>query len=94
MVRGLLLNLVLVIFNLIPIPPLDGSHVMKYLLPASWSLRYQQVSRYGIIILVALMWLTPGALETMLYPAFKTAAWTIDHMDGSTLPATAQWLSR
>ncbi len=30
MVRGLLLNLVLIVFNLIPIPPLDGSHVMKY----------------------------------------------------------------
>jgi Zn-dependent protease len=94
MVRGLLLNLVLVVFNLIPIPPLDGSHVMKYLLPAGWSLRYQQLSRYGIVILIAIMWLAPGALETILYPAFRTAAWTIDRLDASTLPATAQWLAR
>jgi Zn-dependent protease len=94
MVRGLLLNLVLVVFNLIPIPPLDGSHVMKYLLPAGWSLRYQQISRYGIVILIAIMWLAPGALETILYPAIKTASWTIDRLDSSTLPATAQWLAR
>jgi len=37
---GVNLNMVLIAFNLLPIPPLDGSHVMKYLLPASWALRY------------------------------------------------------
>ena len=94
MVRGLVLNLVLIVFNLIPIPPLDGSHVMKYLLPAAWSLRYQQVSRYGIIILVAMMWLIPGALTTVLSPALDTAAWTISLLDGSKLPSTAAWLAR
>jgi Zn-dependent protease len=51
MFDALRLNLVLLAFNLIPIPPLDGSHVMKYLLPPSWSLRYQQLGRYGIVIL-------------------------------------------
>ena len=34
-VHGVRLNLLLIAFNLIPIPPLDGSHVMKYLLPPS-----------------------------------------------------------
>jgi Zn-dependent protease len=54
-VRGVLFNLILAIFNLLPIPPLDGSHVMKYLLPPAWSLRYQQLGRYGILILLVLL---------------------------------------
>ena len=94
MVRGLMLNLILIVFNLIPIPPLDGSHVMKHLLPATWSVRYQQISRYGIIILVALMWLTPNALSTLLSPAITTADWTIYQLRGSFLPSTVQWLAR
>src|SRR5947209_14163916 len=37
---GIMINLVLASFNLIPIPPLDGSHVVKYLLPPAWGLAY------------------------------------------------------
>jgi Zn-dependent protease len=94
MVRGLLLNLVLIVFNLIPIPPLDGSHVMKYLLPAAWSLRYQQVSRYGILVLIVLMFVTPQALTIVMTPAFATFQWTMDQLSGSILPSTRQWLAR
>ncbi len=60
MVQGILFNLVLAIFNLLPIPPLDGSHVMKYLLPPAWALRYQQVGRYGIFLLLILFWTGAG----------------------------------
>lgn len=52
---GVLINLLLAIFNLLPIPPLDGSHVMKYLLPPAWALRYQQIGMYGIIIIMILL---------------------------------------
>lgn len=52
---GILFNLILVFFNLLPIPPLDGSHVFKYLLPPGWRLRYQEVGRYGLLILVLLL---------------------------------------
>ncbi|HMF87871.1 MAG TPA: site-2 protease family protein, partial [Gemmatimonadaceae bacterium] len=38
LVFGVFLNWILIVFNLLPIPPLDGSHVMKYLLPPAWSL--------------------------------------------------------
>jgi len=94
MVQGILLNLVLIAFNLIPIPPLDGSHVMKYLLPAAWSFRYQQLSRYGIIILVALMWLDPRPLQFWLTPAFALAGWLLGYVDGMMLPSTQHWLVR
>ena len=60
MVQGILFNLVLAVFNLLPIPPLDGSHVLKWVLPPAWSLRYQQLGRYGIVILLVLLWTDIG----------------------------------
>src|SRR5215212_5753280 len=66
---GIQLNVALAAFNLIPLPPLDGSHVMKYLLPPEWSLSSQRLARYGIVLLFLLisfgrpllmLWFTPG----------------------------------
>jgi Zn-dependent protease len=93
MTEGILLNLILILFNLIPIPPLDGSHVMKYLLPARWSFRYQQVSRYGIVVLIALMWFSPKPLEIWLAPAIDTTDWVLGALSGSMLPSTHHFLS-
>lgn len=56
MFMGVAFNLVLAMFNLIPIPPLDGSHVMKWLLPPAWSLRYQAFGKYGILFLLVLLY--------------------------------------
>ena len=52
---GILFNLILVLFNLLPIPPLDGSHVVKHLLPPRLSASYERVGRYGMIILILLL---------------------------------------
>lgn len=52
---GVMCNLVLGFFNLLPIPPLDGSHVFKYLLPPTWSLQYQRLGFYGLFILVLML---------------------------------------
>lgn len=60
-ITGIVFNLILAMFNLLPIPPLDGSHVMKYLLPPAWAIRYQQVGMYGIFILMILMMTRVGA---------------------------------
>jgi Zn-dependent protease len=92
MILGVQLNAILIAFNLIPIPPLDGSHVMKYLLPPSWSLRYVQFGRMGVGILIAVMYLAPGALNFWLSPALRAAYATIDALSGSILPSTPQWL--
>jgi Zn-dependent protease len=52
---GVLFNLVLAFFNLLPVPPLDGSHVFKYLLPPAWAIRYQQIGFLGIFLLLLLL---------------------------------------
>src|SRR5262245_38139131 len=51
---ALLTNISLAVFNLIPIPPLDGSHVLYTLLPESLKDTYSQLSQYGFILLIAL----------------------------------------
>jgi Zn-dependent protease len=64
---SVLINIELLFFNLIPIPPLDGSHVMKYLLPPAWAIQYQRIGFFGIVIILLLLqtrflgvWLGPG----------------------------------
>jgi len=52
---GVKINIVLAMFNLIPIPPLDGSHVLAYLLPYPLSIKYQQLARYGTVIILFLI---------------------------------------
>jgi Zn-dependent protease len=52
---GVRINIILAMFNLIPIPPLDGSHVLAYLLPYPLSVKYQQFARYGIVIILLLI---------------------------------------
>jgi Zn-dependent protease len=92
MIIGVQLNMVLIAFNLIPIPPLDGSHVMKYLLPASLSFRYMQVSRYGIIVLVLLLYVAPGVLQTWMNPALYAGEKMVDTFDHFRLPSSRQWV--
>lgn len=52
---GVQINFILMLFNLIPIPPLDGSHVMYHLLPPQLGLKYRQLGQYGMLILFALL---------------------------------------
>ena len=69
--RVALLNIVLAMFNLIPIPPLDGSHLFKYLLPLGLRGPYEKLGRSGagfIILILAIN--VPGVwniFRTMFY---------------------------
>ena len=54
---GVTINVILMLFNLLPIPPLDGSHVFYYLLPPAWGARYRELNRYGMLILFGVLFL-------------------------------------
>jgi len=66
---GMAMNVLLAFFNLIPIPPLDGSHVFYHLLPSQLGLQYRRLYRLGYLPVMALVFLVPGALNTLLWPA-------------------------
>jgi len=64
---GVQLNVLLAIFNLVPLPPLDGSHVVEWALPDGMGHRYMRaIAPYGGFILLALV--MTGALFTVLSP--------------------------
>jgi len=65
---GVFINLILAFFNLIPIPPLDGSHVLYHFLPRGWRATYQQAGRYGMLVLMALVFLYPPFFNAILWP--------------------------
>ena len=66
---GMLANLMLAFFNLIPIPPLDGSHVFYHLLPPEAGMRYRQIARFGFLPIMAVSFFIPGVLGVFLWPA-------------------------
>ncbi len=63
---GVLINLILAFFNLIPIPPLDGSHVVYHLLPKPIGDRYRELGRYGLLALVVLFVFAPDFIWVLV----------------------------
>lgn len=69
---AIMANLVLAVFNLLPIPPLDGSRVMMGLLPYNLGVEYAKVEPYGFMIIFALLWM--GAINTVIWPVVISLA--------------------
>jgi len=65
---GIVINLVLATFNLIPIPPLDGSHVLCHALPERWALRFRRAGRYGLLVIMGILFLAPGVFDFLMWP--------------------------
>ena len=67
LVFGVMLNFTLAVFNLVPIPPLDGSHLLYHALPPAWGARYRRLGRFGFA-LIFLLFLVPGLWNVVLWP--------------------------
>ena len=70
MVHGIWLNLILCFFNLIPIPPLDGSHLLYHALPPRAGSWYRGLQRFGYLPLFALLFLFRPVMGILLAPAY------------------------
>ena len=74
---GILINLILAYVNLLPVPPLDGSHVLYHLLPRALAKHYRAGARYGVTFLFLTMIAFPGAVSVVLAPVFVLYQWIL-----------------
>ena len=66
---GIQINGVLMLLNLLPLPPLDGGRIAVSLLPPAMAYRFSQIERFGLLILLALLF--TGVLDGILRPLLK-----------------------
>lgn len=85
MAMGIFLNVLLAFFNLIPIPPLDGSHLLYHVLPPAWGARYRQLGRFGFMVLMV-TFLIPGLWQVLLWPVGLVTSIAHAAIGGYTLP--------
>ena len=71
LIASVWINLVLCIFNFLPIPPLDGSRILMGLLPNNLALSYMRVERFGFIIIIVLAF--SGLLSKVIVPIISFA---------------------
>jgi Zn-dependent protease len=73
---GIFINILLMVFNLLPIPPLDGFTILLGLLPAELALQLAPLRQYGFIVLMGVIFLLPligiDVFGTIFYPVLET----------------------
>jgi len=77
---GIFFNLLLAIFNMIPIPPLDGSVMIRTILPRRYLNQYDQLEVYGIFIVFALMF--AGLFNFVILPALMFCLGLLSDLSG------------
>jgi Zn-dependent protease len=75
---GINVNAVLMLLNLLPIPPLDGGRITVSLLPPGLAWRFARIERFGFPLLLALMFL--GGLDLILTPMLRTFLFFIKNL--------------
>ena len=71
LIASVWINLVLCIFNFLPIPPLDGGRILTGLLPEDLARTYASFERYGFIVILLLAF--SGVLGTVIFPVIRFA---------------------
>jgi len=69
LIRGVQINVGLAIFNLLPIPPLDGSGILAGLLPRDMAYQFEKLQPYGFILLLILI--LSGAVTYLILPPIR-----------------------
>lgn len=77
----IVINLFIGLFNLLPIPPFDGSHIVEGALPRRWAVAYEKLRPYGMVLffgLIAIAWAFPGfdVIQRLIGPPLE---WTLGH---------------
>lgn len=85
---GIWINILLGWFNLMPIPPLDGSHILYSILPAPLANQYAQIGRFGMIIVIVL--LATGVLWKVVGPLLTSSVTFIVNL--FHIPFIPAWL--
>ena len=65
-IAGIYINIILMVLNLLPLPPLDGGRVLAGFLPGRMAMKFSRIEPYGFMILIVL--LVTGALGWILFP--------------------------
>ncbi len=89
-VAGIMINTILMVLNLLPLPPLDGSRVLSGLLPIRLALSYNKLEPYGFFIIVALMLM--GVLGYMMNPFINLSLTFLADISGISTALMASFL--
>ncbi|HBY20445.1 MAG TPA: site-2 protease family protein [Clostridiales bacterium] len=75
--KAIWINVLLFIFNLLPIPPLDGSHVVANLLPYHWAIKYMSFQVYSLLVLATLI-ITKAYVYIVMLPSLMVFTSILD----------------
>jgi Zn-dependent protease len=65
------INVVLAFFNLIPVPPLDGSHIVEFFLPPRARKTYESLAPYGFMVILLFLWVLGDQFFSWMNPIFR-----------------------